>query len=300
MFQATRFMGNIKAVFTSLFLLCSLAGYSKDKLNFQMIYVKGGSFYMGSDDPHYRNEKYDNERPVHRVFISSYYIGKYEVTHAQWRAIMGIYPMAYNGVDYGNKNCDDCPVVKVSYDEVQEYIRRLNIKTGKHYRLPTETEWEYAGRGGKYTQNFKYCGSNNINEVAYYGKRNGTTHVVGQKKQNELSIFDMSGNVMEWCSDWYGEQYYLGTIDSLDPRGPVKGSEHIVRGGSFYDEEDVCRIVNRAHYVPKTSMWNLGFRLAMDAENTTIITTTTTTTTTVLGNGSTVTDSVVMDSTVIK
>jgi len=294
-------MGKIISLLTGIALICNIPGFSKDKLNIQMVYIKGGSFYMGCDDPHYSGDKYFNERPLHRVFISSYYIGKYEVTNSQWRAIMGIYPPAYNGVDYGNKNCDDCPVVKVNFDEIQEYIRRLNIKTGKHYRLPTETEWEYAAKGGKYTANYKYAGSNNINEVAWFGHRNGTTHIIGQKKPNELSIFDMSGNVAEWCTDWYGEEYYTGTVDSLDPKGPLKGTERVVRGGSYYDEEDVCRIVDRSRFVPKTSQWDLGFRLAMDAENTTTtITTTTTTTITTTSGGPTTVDSNTVDSTIIK
>jgi sulfatase modifying factor 1 len=251
---------------TGVFLLMSIYAICKDKdvNNIQMIYVKGANFYMGCDDPAYHDDKYANERPLHRVHIGSYYIGKYEVTNGEWRAVMGIYPPAYNGVDYGNKTCDDCPVVKVSWDDVQEFIRRLNKKTGKTYRLPTETEWEYASRGGNYTKNYKYSGSNTLNEVGWWGKRNGATHPVGTKKPNELSIYDMSGNAIEWCEDWYGEDYYSGVIDATDPKGPEKGTQRVVRGGSFFTDDDPCRSVFRSFFVPDTRQWDLGFRLAMD------------------------------------
>jgi len=251
---------------TGLFVLLCLPGICKDKNldNIQMIFVKGGSFYMGCDDPQYHDVKYANERPLHRVHISSYYIAKYEVTNGMWRAVMGIYPPAYNGVDYANKACDDCPVVKVSWDDAQEFIRRLNEKTGKKYRLPTETEWEYAARGGNYASNSKYPGSNNINEVAWWGKHNGATHPVGTKKPNELSIYDLAGNVSEWCQDWYGEDYYSGTIDANDPKGPATGTQRVVRGGSFFTDDEVSRSVYRSFLPQDTRQWDLGFRLAMD------------------------------------
>src|SRR3954468_3654383 len=144
-------MGRAKWLLLALMFIAG-RGYSQDEMNIQMVFVKGGNFFMGSDDHHFLDEEYNNERPLHRVNVSSYYIGKYEVTLGQWRNIMGIKPPAYTGVDYGNKDCDNCPVVKVSWDDAQEYIKRLNAKTGKHYRLPTETEWEYAAKGGKYAQ----------------------------------------------------------------------------------------------------------------------------------------------------
>ncbi len=245
-------------------ILCSIAGFSQMPSNMQMISVKGGSFFMGSDDPKYRGEQYENERPVRRVHVSSFFIGKYEVTQAQWRKVMGINPPAYNGVDYGNKFCDECPVVKISWDDVQEFIKRLNAKTGKTYRLPTETEWEYAARGGKYPKNFLFSGGNKMAEVGWNGKKNGTTHPVGQKICNEVGVFDMSGNVLEWCSDWYGADYYSGTVDETDPKGPMTGAQRVLRGGSFFDDDDVCRSTYRSHMDPGTRQWNIGFRLAMD------------------------------------
>ncbi len=247
-----------------VFLFIAVHGYSQDEMNIQMVFVKGGNFFMGSDDHHFLDDEYNNERPLHRVNVSSYYIGKFEVTLGQWRNVMGIKPPAYTGVDYGNKDCDNCPVVKVSWEDAQEFIKRLNTKTGKHYRLPTETEWEYAAKGGKYAKDYKYSGSDKITDVGWYGKPNGSTHPVGKKSPNNLSIYDMTGNAMEWCQDWYGEDYYKKTIDEINPKGPEKGEKRILRGGSYFDDDVVCRNVYRSRLLPTTRQWNIGFRLAMD------------------------------------
>lgn len=254
-----------KAVLFLSGLLLTLSGYSQKEISVQMVFVKGGSFYMGSDDPKYHYPEFENERPVHRVSVTDYYIGKYEVTLGQYRKLMGVYPPAYNGVDYGNKFCDDCPVVMLSWEDAQDFIKKLNARDHKNYRLPTETEWEYAAKGGKYAKDQKFPGSNKPGSVAWYGKKNGTTSPVGMKDPNELSIYDLAGNVAEWCADWYGEEYYKGIVDVMDPKGPASGKERVVRGGSYFDEADACRSVNRGHYDPKTRKWNLGFRLAMDA-----------------------------------
>lgn len=251
-------------------ILLSLPAFCQSDINYQMVLVKGGNFFMGSDDHHYLDVKYDNEKPMHRVGVSNFYMGKYEVTQGQWRAIMGMNPPSYNGAAYANKDCNDCPVVKVNYEEVLEFIARLNKKyPDKHYRLPTETEWEYAARGGKYSKNFKYAGSDKLSEVGWAGHRNGSAFPVGEKEPNELSIYDMSGNVMEWCSDWYGADYYKGTLDQTDLKGPAKGELRVLRGGSFSEKEDMCRSVARNRISPKSSHWDLGFRLAMDATETT-------------------------------
>jgi len=244
----------------------SLSGFCQGDIhNIQMVFVKGGTFYMGCDDKQYAASEFDNERPIHRVSISSYYIGKYEVTLKQWKEVMGRTPPSYNGVEYGNKKCEECPVVKVDYDEILDFIKKLNdLNPGKHYRLPTETEWEFAARGGKYSHNYKYAGSNKISEVAWYGKENSTTHIAGQKKPNELLIFDMTGNVSEWCSDWYDSTYYDKTINALNPKGAEKGNKKVLRGGSYFDDDIVCRNVYRSHMLPKTKQWNIGFRLAYD------------------------------------
>jgi formylglycine-generating enzyme len=247
-----------------LLVLMSLSGYSQDDNNIQMIFVKGATFYMGCDDHKFLAEEFDNEKPLHRVSINSYFIGKYEVTLGQWRYITGVVPPAYIGVDYGNKDCDNCPVVKVSWDDIQDFIKKLNAKTGKNYRLPTEAEWEFAARGGKYGKGYKYSGSNKPGEVGWFGKPNSTTHPVGKKEPNELSIFDMTGNVIEWCADWYGDDYYKKTIDAINPKGPEKGDKRILRGGSYSDDDVICRNVYRSRLVPTTRQWNIGFRLALD------------------------------------
>jgi len=247
----------------SMFLV-SLGATAQTSLNVQMVYVKGGNFFRGCDDPKYNTEEFANEKPVHRVNVSSYSISKYEITLGQWKTVMGILPQSYMGVDYVNKDCNECPVVKVTYAEVQDFIKRLNEKTGKNYRLPTELEWEFAARGGKYSGNYKYAGSNKLATVAWYGKKKGAPHPVGEKEPNELGIYDMSGNVMEWCTDWYDGEYYRTTIDAVDPKGPETGEMKIVRGGSYYDDEKECRTVYRNRLAPANSRWNLGFRLAMD------------------------------------
>lgn len=246
-------------------LFSGLMSFAQGNINVQMVYVKGGYFFRGSDDRKYLGEEYENEKPVHRVNVTSFAISKYEITQGQWRTLMGILPTPYNGADYANKDCDNCPVVKVSYDDVQEFIRRLNEKyPGKNYRLPTELEWEYAARGGKYSGNYTYAGSNKLSSVGWYGRPKGATHPIGEKEPNELGIYDMSGNVLEWCSDWYDPEYYKTTLDAVDPKGPATGEKKVARGGSYYDDDAVCRTVYRSRFTPKTRQWNLGFRLATD------------------------------------
>ncbi len=254
-----------KALIFLAIIFVSMSCFGQRSLNVQMVYVKGGTFFRGSDDPKYSSSEFDNEKPVHRVTITSFYIGKYEITQGQWLKLMGILPPSYNGVNYINKDCDECPVVDVNYEEVLEFIRRLNEKfPGKNYRLPTELEWEYAARGGKYSGEYRYAGSNKLSTVGWYGRRKGAPHPIGQKEPNEIGIYDLSGNVAEWCTDWYDADYYQTTIDALDPRGPETGEEKVIRGGSYYDKDEVCRTVYRGHIDPKKRRWNIGFRLATD------------------------------------
>jgi len=211
----------------------------------EMVFVKGGTFMMGSEDGD------DDEKPVHQVTVSDFYIGKYEVTQKLWKEVMGSNPSSFKG--------DDRPVEYVSWHDVQEFIRKLNKKTGGNYRLPTEAEWEYAARGGAKSRGYKYAGSNNIGEVAeYVGNNNKETKPVGGKKPNELGIYDMSGNVWEWCSDWYGD---YSSSSQTNPTGPSSGSYRVLRGGSWNGGASRCRVACRNGYPPTLSGSILGFRL---------------------------------------
>ena len=191
------------------------------------------------------------EKPAHSVTVSTFSISKYEVTQAQWQAIMGNNPINFIG-------CPQCPVERVSYEDIQAFLKKLNQRTGKSYRLPTEAEWEYAARGGNKTKGYKYSGSNNCNEVAWhYGNSGDKTHVVGGKASNELGLYDMSGNVWEWCADWY--KGYPGSSGVKD----YTGSYRVLRGGGWNDDAAYCRVADRNGNAPTRRSGNGGFRLAV-------------------------------------
>ncbi len=216
----------------------------------EMALVKGGTFQMGS------NGGEDDEKPIHSVSLSDFYIGRYEVTQKQWKEIMGNIPSRFSG-------CGDCPVEQVSWNDVQEFLKKLNQKTGMNYRLPTEAEWEYAARGGNKGRNYKYSGGNNIDDVAWhYGNSGSQTHPVGQKNANELGIYDMSGNVWEWCGDWYGGSRYYKKSPGNNPQGPSSGAGRVCRGGGWYDGAVNCRVAYRNRWFPGDGINGLGFRLA--------------------------------------
>ena len=227
-----------------------------------MIRVPGGTFTMGCQDGRDTDCESD-EKPAHEVTLSSFSISKYEVTQAQWRAVMG------SGSDPSyNSGCDACPVEQVSWNDIQEFLQKLNAQTGQNYRLPTEAEWEYAARGGTKSRGYLYSGSNTIGEVAWYrdnyeeGNTHGTektTRPVGGKKPNELGLYDMSGNVYEWCSDWYGA--YENSAQQ-NPRGPESGSSRVYRGGSWSNYPGNCRSANRNYWGPPNRYAYVGFRLA--------------------------------------
>ncbi|OPZ99499.1 MAG: Serine/threonine-protein kinase pkn1 [Bacteroidetes bacterium ADurb.Bin408] len=223
-----------------------------------MVFVQGGTFTMGCTSE--QGSDCDNdEKPAHSVTVGDFYIGKYEVTQAQWRAVMGA--SATLSAPSGFKNCDNCPVESVSWNDIQEFLKKLNAKTGKTYRLPTEAEWEYAARGGSKSNGYKYSGSNNVGSVAWYTDNSGSkTHPVGQKSPNELGIYDMSGNVWEWCSDWYGS---YSSNSQTNPQGAISGSSRVLRGGSWSDGARGCRSANRSGNSPGDRISNLGFRLAV-------------------------------------
>lgn len=230
----------------------------------EMVFVPGGTFMMGCDEK--RDGKCeDNELPLHEVRLDDFYIGKYEVTQAQWQAVMGYNPSYF-------KNCDQCPVEDVYWNSVTEFIQKLNEKTGKKYRLPTEAEWEYAARGGEQLKGkgeYPYSGSYDLSEVAWHSKNsNGKTHPVGGKRPNQLGVFDMSGNVREWCSDWYEEFYYKQFSKRIadNPIGPSNSLQgrKVNRGGGSFDIENSCRIVYRDWANSTRPDNRIGFRLVLD------------------------------------
>jgi formylglycine-generating enzyme required for sulfatase activity len=211
----------------------------------EMVSIQSGTFQMGSNDGE------SDEKPIHSVTVSSFYMGKYEVTQKQWREVMGQDPP-----ELYFKGCDQCPVENVSWNDIQEFIKKLNTKTGKNYRLPTEAEWEYAARGG---QSYQYAGSDNIDNVAWYDGNSGSkTHPVGQKSPNGYGLYDMSGNVWEWCNDWYGD-YSSGAV--TNPKGPSTVSRRVLRGGSWFTDASYCRVANRFSDSPDYRNDTLGFRL---------------------------------------
>ena len=219
---------------------------------FEMVYVEGGTFDMGATTEQGSDAESD-EKPVHSVTLDGYYIGKCEVTQELWEAVMGSNPSNSMGAQK--------PVESVSWNDCQNFIKKLNSLTGRTFRLPTEAEWEYAARGGNKSRHYKYSGSGNIGYVAWYYKNSGsTTHAVGTQTANELGIYDMSGNVCEWCSDWYGG-YSAGS--QTNPQGPSSGSARVLRGGSWSDYARYCRVSYRYCGDPYDSYDGGGLRLVL-------------------------------------
>lgn len=228
--------------------------FTVNGVKFTMVPVEGGTFTMGATSEQ-GSDAWDEEKPAHKVTLSDYYIGQTEVTQALWKAVMGGNPSFSKG--------DNLPVESVSWDDCQEFIQKLNQLTGKQFRLPTEAEWEYAARGGRKSRGYKYAGGNNIDSVAWYCDNSGNkTHPVATKQANELGVYDMSGNVWEWCSDWYGYHYYQSSSQS-DPQGPSSGSFRVYRGGNFhYSNAGDCRVSCRTGGAPDDRDYSLGLRLS--------------------------------------
>ena len=222
----------------------------KDGISIEMIRVEAGTFAMGATPE--MEDPWDDEKPAHQVTLTNdYYIGKYEVTQALWQAVMGNNPSNFKG--------DNLPVEQVSWDDCQEFISQLNRITGKTFRLPTEAEWEYAARGGKKSRGYQYSGSNNLSDVAWYKDNSDSkTHAVGSKQSNELGIYDMSGNVWEWCQDWDGE---YSSSSQVNPTGANSGSDRVYRGGSWRNAAGVCRSSFRISSAPDNTSYCLGLRL---------------------------------------
>ncbi len=254
----------------------------------EMVYVKGGTFTMGATSE--QGSDYDSdELPTHQVTLSDFYIGKYEVTQQLWEYVMKYSGTAADGStmsaygsdvwlgsnpssSYGVGNY--YPAYYVSWEDIVNiFIPRLNKITGKTFRLPTEAEWEYAAQGGNKSKGYKYSGSNTIGEVAWYevnaynvgsSSPDYGTHQVGTKAPNELGLYDMSGNVWEWCSDWYSSSYYSSS-PSTNPTGPTSGSYRVGRGGSWFNYAQYCRVSYRNASTPGARYYDVGFRLVCES-----------------------------------
>ena len=229
----------------------------KNGISIEMVRVEAGTFTMGATPE--MKEPWDDEKPAHQVTLTNdYYIGKYEVTQALWKAVMGYNPSAFKG--------DNLPVEQVSWDDCQEFISKLNSITGKTFRLPTEAEWEYAARGGNKSRGYQYSGSNNISDVAWYkdnwykDNSDNKTHAVGSKQANELGIYDMSGNVWEWCQYWFGS---YSSSSQVNPIGANSGYHRVCRGGGWYFTARNCRSSYRNSISPDGRGYDFGLRLVL-------------------------------------
>jgi formylglycine-generating enzyme required for sulfatase activity len=277
----------IFSLLAAFFCIVYCGGGDKSGVNaIDMVFVKGGTFTMGCTTEQ-GDDCASEEKPTHTVTLKDFSIGKYEVTQALWQAVMDETPSHFKGD--GN-----LPVESVYWDDVQEFIQKLNANTGKKYRLPTEAEWEYVARGGKNSKGYKFSGSNNIDDVGWYLGNSGDkpmnneemiqlllseednedneynrkveannhkTHPVGTKRPNELGVYDMTGNVWEWVSDWFGENYY-DSSHGINPTGPDSGFCRVFRGGGWCFDARYCRVSCRISS-PAIRYFSLGFRLAL-------------------------------------
>ena len=238
--------------------------FTVNDVNFDMIAVEGGTFTMGATEEQGSDVDSD-ESPTHQVTLSSYMIGKTEVTQELWEAVLGK-SVSQIASELGYRTYGEganYPMYYVSWEDCQEFITKLNALTGKNFRLPTEAEWEFAARGGSNSQGYKYSGSNTIEDVAWYSPNSSNTnHPVATKAPNELGIYDMSGNVWEWCNDWYSSSYYTSE-SQINPTGPGSGSARVYRGGSHYNSARYCRVSNRDIGSPTRRCGNCGLRLAL-------------------------------------
>jgi formylglycine-generating enzyme required for sulfatase activity len=230
-----------------------------NSIGMEFVLIPAGSFTMGADKKW--KDAFEEDAPQHRVRISKpFYLGTYEVTQAQWTAVMGNNPSKYKGLNN--------PVEQVSWDDIHVFMQRLNQKEGHaRYRLPTEAEWEYAARAGTESA---YSFGDDARELGGYawhdeGYDFGSTHPVGKKRPNPWGLYDMHGNVYEWVQDWYGERYYSASPDT-DPKGPSSGSYRVSRGGSWYAYAQNCRAAYRYGNSPGSRSYDVGFRLALSPE----------------------------------
>lgn len=226
-------------------------------LRIRMMRVPGGTFTMGCSRPSSLKHSYEADKPTHRVTVDSFYMGKYEVTQRLWVEVMGNNPSRWT-------HNDSLPVEQVSYADCQIFIARLSQMTGYRFRLPTEAEWEFAARGGNRSKGYVYPGCDgDLGAVAWYGMNSGNvTHPVGRLKPNELGLYDMAGNVWEWCSDWYSD---YTSAPQTNPRGPKHGENRILRGGSLNSPSWGCAVSDRSWYQPDRGYGFHGLRLVLDS-----------------------------------
>lgn len=222
-------------------------------VEFSMIKVEGGTFTMGATKE--QGSNHSNQQPTHKVTLSTYYIGETEVTQELWEAVMGNNPSKFKGAKL--------PVENVSWNDCQQFINKINQLTGRKFRLPTEAEWEFAARGGKSSKGYKFAGSNNADAVAWHqGNSGNKTHNVGTKAANELGLYDMCGNVWEWCQDWFGS---YSSSAQTNPKGASSGTDHLNRGGGWCHESKFATVFYRGTSgKPDRKVDNLGFRLVLE------------------------------------
>ncbi len=233
-----------------------------DALANDMVKVQGGTFVMGSADDD--TDAYNDEKPQHSVTLSDFYICKYEVTQELWEAVMGSTPTANGGWTDKYGKGDKYPAYYISWNDCDTFLQKLNTKTGLKFRFPTEAEWEYAARGGNKADTTKYAGSNMIDVVAWHNGNSGNiAHTCGTKRANALGIYDMTGNVWEWCSDWYSSTYYNESANSTDPKGPPSRTKCVSRGGSWHNDARFCRVAYRYCCTPSARYSNQGFRVVL-------------------------------------
>ena len=248
-------VGKKNVVTYSLDKQADILTFTINGVSFNMVKVAGGTFTMGAT----AEQEYfaDDDETVHKVTLTDYYIGQTEVMQALWTAVMSDNPSYYKG--------DNRPVEQVSWDDCQTFIEKLNSLLsnelgGKRFALPTEAQWEFAARGGNKSKGYKYAGGNNIGDVAWYDDNSSMSHPVAQKQPNELGLYDMSGNVSEWCQDWFGA---YSSDAQTNPQGPADKEYRVIRGGSWSDIENDCRVSYRSIETPSEIDSSLGLRLCL-------------------------------------
>ncbi|MBO4739543.1 MAG: SUMF1/EgtB/PvdO family nonheme iron enzyme [Bacteroidales bacterium] len=235
-----------------------------DALASDMIRVEGGTFLMGAKAND--TDVNINEKPQHNVTLSDFYICKYEVTQELWQTVMGTSPTYAGGWNDTYGKGDKYPAYYISWNDCDSFLVKLNKLTGLHFRLPTEAEWEYAAKGGQKSKGYVYAGSDTLENVAWcINNSDSKNHVVMQKQANELGLYDMTGNVFEWCSDWYSATYYKESNNATDPKGPSSGINRVNRGGSWGNSENSCRVVYRGCNGTDNKYYYRGFRIALSA-----------------------------------